>query len=139
MTKSQSVSSMGEADSRLYGPQLQLDQLLAQLIDRAQDVRGAHSRLRGLLRANNMIIGDLALPAVLRRIVEAACQLVHARYGALGVVAPDGGLDQFIHIGMDGELVGRIGHLPEGKGLLGALIEDPSPIRLQNISDDPRS
>jgi signal transduction histidine kinase len=139
MTESQSVSSIGEADSRLYGPQLQLDQLLAQLIDRAQDVRGAHSRLRGLLRANNMIIGDLALPVVLRRIVEAACQLVHARYGALGVVAQDGGLEQFIHVGIDAELVGRIGHLPEGKGLLGALIENPQSIRLNKISSDVRS
>ena len=139
MTESESVTAYSEPDSGLYGPQLQLDELLAQLIDRAQDVRGAHGRLRGLLRANNMIIGNLALPVVLRRIVEAACQLVHARYGALGVVAPDGGLEQFIHVGMDAELVGRIGHLPAGKGLLGALIEDPSPIRLRTISDDPRS
>ncbi|MFL6163810.1 MAG: GAF domain-containing protein [Jatrophihabitantaceae bacterium] len=140
MTESEPVRPVSDSDSRLYGPQLQLDELLAQLIERAQDVRGAHSRLRGLLRANNMIIGDLALPVVLRRIVEAACQLVHARYGALGVVTADGGgLEQFIHVGMDAELVGRIGHLPEGKGLLGALIEDPEPIRLRKISDDARS
>ena len=132
------TGSFGSTDSG-YGPQLQLDELLVQLIDRAQDVRGAHSRLRGLLRANNMIIGDLALPAVLRRIVEAACELVHARYGALGVVAPSGGLEQFVHVGMSDELVARIGHLPEGKGLLGALIEDPRPIRLRAIGDDARS
>lgn len=139
MTEREAIASFGDTNSGLYEPQLQLDELLAQLIERAQDVRAAHSRLRGLLRANNMIIGDLALPVVLRRIVEAACQLVHARYGALGVVTPDGGLEQFIHVGMDAELVGRIGHLPEGKGLLGALIEDPSPIRLRNIGDDSRS
>jgi signal transduction histidine kinase len=140
VTDSASASPFGEPDGGLYGPQLQLDELLAQLIARAQDVRAAHSRLRGLLRANNMIIGDLALPVVLRRIVEAACQLVHARYGALGVVAPDGsGLDQFIHVGMDPELVGRIGQLPAGKGLLGALIEDPHPIRLRAIAEDERS
>lgn len=139
MTESESAASFSEVDPDLYGPGLQLDELLTQLIARAQDVQAAHSRLRGLLRANNMIIGDLALPVVLRRIVQAACQLVHARYGALGVVAPDGGLEQFIHVGMDAELVGRIGHLPEGKGLLGALIENPQPIRLRTISDDPRS
>jgi len=139
VTESEPVAPFSEGDRDLYGPGLQLDELLTQLIARAQDLRAAHSRLRGLLRANNMIIGDLALPVVLRRIVEAACQLVHARYGALGVVAPDGGLEQFIHVGVDAESVGRIGRLPEGKGLLGALIEDPRPIRLQVISEDPRS
>lgn len=86
-----------------------------------------------------MIVGDLALPVVLRRIVEAACELVHAGYGALGVIASGGGLEQFIHVGMDDETVALIGHLPEGKGLLGALIDDPSPIRLRDIADDPRS
>lgn len=120
-------------------PRLELDQLLEQLIERAQDVRVAQDRLRGLLRANRMLIGDLTLPVVLRRIVEAARELVHARYAALGVIAPDGGLEQFIHIGMDDSVLERIGHLPEGKGLLGALIEDPQPIRLRTLAEDIRS
>ena len=121
------------------GPQLELDQLLAQLVARAQDVMAAQGRLRGLLAANQMIIGDLELPVVLRRIAQAACRLVNARYAALGVLAPAGGLEQFIHVGVDQETVDRIGHLPTGKGLLGALIDDPHPIRLQRIADDPRS
>ncbi|HZY75491.1 MAG TPA: GAF domain-containing protein [Jatrophihabitantaceae bacterium] len=95
--------------------------------------------LRGLLAANQMIISDLELPVVLRRIVQAACQLVHARYGALGVVAPDGGLAEFVHYGMDEHTVARIGPVPTGKGLLGALIDDPRPIRLSRIGADPRS
>jgi len=123
----------------LEGPRLELDELLSQLVDRAQDVMAAQSRLRGLLRANRLIVGDLALPVVLRRIVEAACELVQARYGALGVIAPNGGLEQFIHVGMDPDDVERIGHLPEGKGLLGALIDDPRAIRLRSIADDERS
>jgi signal transduction histidine kinase len=123
----------------LDGPQLELDELLSQLLDRAHEVRAAHGRLRGLLRANTMITSDLALPVVLRSIVEAACELVYARYGALGVIAPGGGLEQFIHVGMDDDAVARIGHLPEGKGLLGALIEDPHPIRLSSIAEDHRS
>ena len=123
----------------LDGPRLELDQLLTQLVDRAQDVMAAQSRLRGLLRANRLIGADLALPVVLRRIVEAACELVHAPYGALGVIAPDGGLEQFIHVGIPSDVVARIGHLPEGRGLLGALIEDPHPIRLRNIAEDERS
>ncbi|WP_211176999.1 GAF domain-containing protein [Pseudonocardia acidicola] len=96
-------------------------------------------RLRGLLHANQMIIGDLALRVLLRRIVEAARELVGARYAALGVIAPDGGLAEFVHVGMPPETVARIGDLPEGKGLLGALIDDPEPIRLRRIAGDERS
>jgi signal transduction histidine kinase len=120
-------------------PRLELDELLTQLIDRAQDVVAAQGRLRGLLAANRMIIGDLELHVVLRRIVEAACQLVNARYAALGTLAPDGGLDAFIYVGIGAETAARIGPLPSGKGLLGALIDDPRPIRLRAMSDDPRS
>ncbi len=121
------------------GPRLELDALLTQLIDRAQDVIGTQERLRVLLHANELILGNLALPVVLRRIVEAARELVHAKYAALGVIGPDQGLEQFIHVGIDEETALRIGHLPEGKGLLGALIDDPRPIRLRTMSEDPRS
>jgi signal transduction histidine kinase len=116
-----------------------LDQLLAQLVDRAHEVMAAQGRLRGLLRASQMVTRDLALPVVLRRIVEAARELVGARYAALGVISPTGGLVEFVHSGMPAEAVERIGHLPEGKGLLGALIDDPRPIRLRRIADDARS
>src|SRR5664279_2302130 len=113
-------------------PRLELDELLSQLIDRAEDVMSAHERLSALLAANTMVIGDLELPVVLRRLVEAACQLVDARYGALGVIAPGGGsLEAFIHVGIDEPLAAQIGHLPSGKGLLGALLDDPCPIRIK--------
>jgi signal transduction histidine kinase len=120
-------------------PRLELDQLLAQLVDRAQEVMATQGRLRGLLRANHLVSGDLSLSTVLRRIVEAARELAGARYAALGVIAPSGGLAEFIHSGMPDDAVARIGHLPEGKGLLGALLHDPGAIRLRRISDDERS
>jgi signal transduction histidine kinase len=120
-------------------PRLQLDELLGQLTARAQEVLTAQGRLRGLLRANAAVVAELSLPTVLRRIVTSACELLQARYGALGVIGPDGMLEQFVHVGMDDDVVRRVGHLPEGKGLLGALIQDPRPIRLTRISDDPRS
>jgi signal transduction histidine kinase len=120
-------------------PRMELDQLLAQLVERAQEVMATQGRLRGLLRANQVIAGGLALPVVLRRIVEAARELVGARFGALGVLAPDGGLAEFVHVGVPQEVADRIGHLPVGKGLLGALIEEPAPIRLNAIDADPRS
>ena len=56
-----------------------------------------------------------------------------------GSSPPEGGLEEFIHVGMPPETVAAIGHLPEGRGVLGALIDDPRPIRLQHIGDDPRS
>ena len=120
-------------------PRLELDQLLGQLVERAQEVLATQGRLRGLLRATQVVTGDLALPVVLQRIVAAARDLVGARYAALGVIAPDGGLAEFVHVGMPDEAVAAIGHLPHGKGLLGALIDDPRPIRLRRIGEDPRS
>ena len=89
-------------------PQLEFDELLVQLIRRAQNLMGTQNRLRGLLAANTAIIGDLDLPVALRHIVEAARELVDARYGALGVLAPAGGLEQFVHVGMEEGLVERI-------------------------------
>ncbi|MFR9803923.1 GAF domain-containing protein [Pseudonocardia sp. RS010] len=120
-------------------PRLELDQLLGQLVDRAQEVMASQGRLRGLLRAHQAVGSDLDLPVVLRRIVEEARELVGARYAALGVIGSDGHLIEFIHSGMSEDAAATIGHLPQGKGLLGALIDTPEPIRLSRISDDDRS
>ncbi len=120
-------------------PRLELDQLLVQLVDRADDVLATQGRLRGLLRANALVAGELSLPVVLRQIVAAARDLVGARYAALGVPGPDGELEQFVHAGMDEELVGRIGELPRGRGILGLLIRKPVPLRLADLSGHPAS
>ena len=120
-------------------PRLELDQLLVQLRDRADDVLATQGRLRGLLRANALVAGELSLPLVLRQIVESARDLLGARYAALGVLGRDGGLEQFVHVGMDDELVTRIGDLPEGRGVLGLLISEPVPIRLADLSAHPAS
>jgi signal transduction histidine kinase len=117
----------------------ELDKALDDLMVRARDVLATQGRLRALLRANQAVIEHMELPLVLRRIVEAAVELVGAQYGALGVLSPAGGLEQFINVGMSPELVHHIGHLPEGHGLLGALIDDPHPIRIPELSADPRS
>src|SRR3984893_10806582 len=120
-------------------PRLELDQLLVQLVDRADDVLAPQGRLRGLLRANALIAGELSLPVVLRQIVAAARDLVGARYAALGVLGRDGELGQVVHAGMDEELVARIGDLPRGKGILGLLIRQPVPLRLADLSGHPAS
>jgi signal transduction histidine kinase len=120
-------------------PRLELDQLLGQLVERAHEVIATQSRLRGLLRASQMISGDLTLPVLLRHIVDAARELVGARYAALGVNARTGGLAEFVRTGTSPEVVAAIGRLPQGKGLLGAIIEEPVPIRVRRISDHARS
>ncbi|MBO0983794.1 GAF domain-containing protein [Rathayibacter sp. SD072] len=100
---------------------------------------GVQGRLRALLRANRAVVEDIDLPAVLRRIVDAAVELVDARYGAIGVIGSDGSLEEFLHVGMEPDLVASIGHLPEGHGLLGALIGDPHPIRVPDLTVDSRA
>ncbi|MGO4596395.1 GAF domain-containing sensor histidine kinase [Terrabacter sp. 2RAF25] len=99
----------------------------------------SEDRLRGLLAANRSVVSELALPAVLRRIVDAARVVSGADYAALGVIGADGRLEQFVHSGMDPATVERIGHLPTGTGVLGAVIDDAAPIRLHSIAADPRA
>jgi signal transduction histidine kinase len=133
---------MTEQSNRLTfadGHRYELDRVLGELMENAQKVLETQGRLRSLLRASDAVIEQLELPVVLRRIVEAAVELVGARYGALGVIAPDGHLEQFIHVGIPAEDAAEMGELPRGRGLLGALIEDPRPIRLKRLSTDPRS
>jgi signal transduction histidine kinase len=120
-------------------PRLELEQLLGQLVDRAQEVMATQGRLRGLLRANQALLADLELHPVLRRLTESARELVGARYAALGILDGNGGLAEFIHVGMPAGTVDAIGPLPRGKGVLGALIDDPHPIRLGNVADHLRS
>ena len=100
-------------------PRLELDELLVQLVERAGDVLAAQGRLRGLLRANALVAGNLSLPMVLRQIVGSARDLLGARSAALGVLGPDGELEQFVHDGMDDALLAQIGDLPPGRGVLG--------------------
>ena len=120
-------------------PRLELDELLEQLIHRADDVLATQGRLRGLLRANAAVAADLSLPVVLRRIVEVARELLGARYAALGVVGRDGQLEQFVHAGIADDLVAEIGELPRGRGILGLLISHPVPIRLAALASHPAS
>lgn len=98
------------------------------------------AQLQALLDAVLSIESGLELPRVLHQVVEAACSLAGARYGALGVLDPDGkGLAEFVHLGMDEEVVARIGHLPRGEGILGVLIREPAPLRLDDLATHPDS
>jgi signal transduction histidine kinase len=121
------------------GPKLEFESVLANFVERAQEMMNSQSRMRDLIRINNELTSNLDLPNVLRRIVEIGKELLNARYAAMGVIGDERRLEQFIHVGMAPEVYQQIDHLPEGKGLLGALIDDPQPVRLETIAADARS
>ncbi len=103
------------------------------------DVAGPRS-LRQLLDAVLTVGLDLDLPAMLRRIIGSAVELVDATYGALGVLDETGTkLSQFITVGIDEDGRKAIGNLPEGHGILGLLIVDAKPLRLPDLSEHPDS
>jgi signal transduction histidine kinase len=119
---------------------VQLDELLQELLDRVGEVVASRERLRALLDAVVVIGSDLELANTLGRIVEAACALVGARYGAVGVLGHDRRhLAEFITHGIDAEAHAAIGDLPTGRGVLGVLIDDPRPVRLPDIAKHPQS
>ena len=119
---------------------LELDDLLDEVRARAGSARAAQERLSALLDAVVAVSSDLELATVLRRIVESACHLVGARYGALGVLGPEGDeLIEFVTHGVTEEERERIGPLPHGRGLLGLLIHSPHPQRVARIHEHPES
>jgi len=124
---------MDSADGGLL-PQLRLDDLLAELQSRLEAVVATRDRMHRLLEAVVAVGSGLELEAMLRRIVEAAVDLVDARYGALGVIGEDQQLTEFIPVGLDSGEISKIHHWPEGRGLLGLLIKEPHPLRLADIA-----
>jgi signal transduction histidine kinase len=91
-------------------------------------------KLQRLVAAILMIEADVDLPELLRHLVEEACSLVEARFGALGVLnASRTALDQFVTVGMSDEEERDIGARPTGRGVLGLLITDPEPLRLDDL------
>jgi len=118
---------------------VRLDELLQELLDRVGDVLATQERLRALLDAVVVVGSDLDLRSVLERIVASACRLSGARYGALGVIGRDRGLVEFITHGITPEEHAAIGPLPQGRGILGLLIDEPRPIRLRSLGDHAKS
>ncbi|MGD9622834.1 MAG: GAF domain-containing protein [Mycolicibacterium sp.] len=119
--------------------QLRLRELLTEVQDRVGQIIQSRDRLDGLVDAMLAVTAGLELDTTLRTIVHTAIELVDAQYGALGVRGQDGDLVEFIYEGIDEATRDRIGDLPEGRGVLGVLLADPRPIRLESIADHPAS
>lgn len=101
--------------------------------------RADDDQVGGLLDLMLRVGSDLDLRGVLERLVEAGCSLTGARYGFLGVVDEAGTIADFAVHGLSEEERDAIGPLPEGKGVLGLLIEEPQSLRLEDIAAHPRS
>ena len=119
--------------------QLRLRELLVEVQDRVEQIVRGRDRLDGLVEAMLMVTSGLELDVTLKTIVHTAIDLVDAGYGALGVRGNHHELVEFIYEGIDAETRELIGPLPEGRGVLGHLIDEPKPIRLDNIMQHPAS
>ena len=95
--------------------------------------------LQDILSAVLAVAQGLDLPSTLRRIVTSAMALVDARYGAVGVSNDDGSLQEFIYVGVDAEAAALIGDPPCGRGVLGYLLRESEPLRLDELSTHPAS
>jgi signal transduction histidine kinase len=119
---------------------LDLDTLVAEVVERLNAAASTADKFHELLEAVVSVGSGLELHQTLVRVVESAVDLVGARYGALGVIGPDGRtLIDFVTVGVDEETRASIGELPAGGGILGVLIRDPEPLILKDLSEDPRS
>ena len=98
------------------------------------------SKLRRVLEATLLIEANLELPEVLRHVIEEACSMTGARYGALGVLDEEKrALSEFVTVGLSVEEEDQIGPRPTGRGVLGLLIADPRPLRIHEIGRHPDS
>ncbi|CAG4921189.1 MULTISPECIES: GAF domain-containing sensor histidine kinase [Acidithrix] len=98
------------------------------------------SKLRHLLDAVLVVERDLSLTVVLKTLVRESATLVNARYGALGVLDPSGtSLVEFITFGMDETDESKIGDRPKGHGVLGLLISQSQPLRIDELQKHPDS
>ncbi|MDA4109576.1 histidine kinase [Mycobacterium holsaticum DSM 44478] len=115
--------------------QLRLRELLTEVQERVEQIIQGRDRMDGLVEAMLVVTSGLELDQTLKTIVHTAIDLVDARYGALGVRGQDHELVEFVYEGISEAEREKIGHLPEGRGVLGVLIDDPKPIRLDNIAN----
>jgi signal transduction histidine kinase len=84
------------------------------------------------------VAAEQSVEDVLQRLVHSARELSEARYAALGLPDGEGGFQRFLTSGMSDELVSSLGPLPRTHGMLGAMLEAPTPYRTRDIHGDPR-
>ncbi len=111
--------------------------LVDQLHKQLDELLAARDQMEQLLQLVVDIGSDLDLDATLRRTITAAMTLTGAPFGGLGVHGPDGTLNEFLQAGVDDETMHKIGHPPVGKGVLGLLLSQTDPVRLDDLTTHP--
>lgn len=96
------------------------------------------SKLRAVSDAVLAVAAELSVDEVLQRLVDSARELADARYAALGLPDGDGGFRRFLTSGMSDDLIASLGPLPRQHGVLGAMLETPTPYRTADIHEHPR-
>jgi signal transduction histidine kinase len=97
-------------------------------------------RLERLVRGGKDLTGETSLDRVLQRVADLCLDVAGARFAAVGLLAPDRrSLETFVTAGLSSEARALIGPVPKGKGLLGTVIHEGRPMRLDRISDHPES
>jgi signal transduction histidine kinase len=104
------------------------------------DARGRAERLRRVAAVGRQVVSELDTERVLRLVLDAARELTGARYAAVGILSEDrNALARFVWSGLDDHIAERIGKPPTGRGVLGVLIREPRPLRLDEVGSHPRS
>ncbi|ASF48052.1 EAL domain-containing protein [Methylovulum psychrotolerans] len=101
------------------------------------------ARLAELHLASRTLLSVLAHTQIendiLQSGIEALCHLLQAQYGAVSLINDADELTHFLHTGLSEAQINGIRQLPQGRGLLGAVINESTAIRLENLAADPRS
>jgi signal transduction histidine kinase len=107
--------------------------LLARFSSRLEEIVAATARITSTWAHG----GDQR--AVLHSIVEEANQLIDADYAALGfIVDPAKPFEPFVFHGMSPETVTALGHFPRPVGVLGSVIAQGDPVRVDDVASHPR-
>jgi signal transduction histidine kinase len=110
---------------------------MAFLQERERAVGRSRAQLEALVEAGKALSAERSLVAVLQRIVEVACRLLGARYGALGTLDASGAVEQFVTTGLTEAQREAIGPPPQGAGILGVAVRERRPLRLRDLTADP--
>jgi len=84
------------------------------------------------------VASQLSVRDVLQVIVRSARSLANARYAALGVPDDRDSFAEFVVDGISARQQAEIGPLPRHHGMLGVILQDGKPLRLDDIRADPR-
>jgi signal transduction histidine kinase len=104
----------------------------------SEDRDRTSARLESLIAANRAIVAELSLDTLLRLIAETAREVLGAEYAALGLVRPDGEIEQVIYSGVDDATLAALHEMAQDSGPLSHLITRSAsgPARLKPLTDD---